>query len=387
MSVASKELYLRLSKELATLYVCKQEAYLTTSCEEIMKLHDQDHQSKAVWRAIGDISGKRRSSDNPVIAAEDSAERGRLWQLHFSKLLGAASVDTESIDELPTGVHPAFNHCRFRVDMFDLDELTSAVESMCCGKACGLDNMVTEVLKLTELHPLLLGILNHVWVTKRPPSEWLTSVLVPILKKGSASDCNNYRGIALMSVAAKLYNKILQKRLAIGLDTYLRSSPNGFRSNRSCAQQVFAARRIIEEVQDSSQGKLIGIFIDFSKAFDSVKWTWIRSVLLHYNVPMCIVDAVMSLYTGATTKVKYDDTFTDFIPLSTGVLQGDTLAPYLFVIVLDYVLRTAIHDDSLGFKVANPISRSRGKAKYISELAFADDIFSCLTKISKRRGC
>ena len=99
-----------------------------------------------------------------------------------------------------------------------------------------------------------------------------------------------------------------------------------------------------------------------------MKWTWIRAVLLHYNVPICIVDAVMSLYTGATAKVKYDDTFTDFIPLSTGVLQGDTLAPYLFIvvlfiIVLDYVLRTAIYDESLGLKVANPISRSRGKAK------------------------
>jgi hypothetical protein len=82
----------------------------------------------------------------------------------------------------------------------------------------------------------------------------------------------------------------------------------------------------------------------------------------------------MSLYTGATTKVKYDDQFTDFIPLSTGVLQGDTLAPYLFIIVLDYILRTALHDESLGFKIANSISRSRGKAKYICELAFADDI-------------
>ena len=72
--------------------------------------------------------------------------------------------------------------------------------------------------------------------------------------------------------------------------------------------------------------------------------------------------------------MKYDDQFTDFIPLSTGVLQGDTLAPYLFIIVLDYVLRTALHDESLGFKIANSISRSRGKAKYICELAFADDI-------------
>jgi len=123
------------------------------------------------------------------------------------------------------------------------------------------------------------------------------------------------------------------------------------------------------------EGKLIGIFIDFSKAFDSVKWPWIRAVLLHYNVPLSMVDAIMSLYIGASTKVKYDNTFTDFIPLSTGVLQGDTLAPYLFVIVLDYVLRTALQDESLGFKVANGISRTRGKCKYICELAFADDIF------------
>ena len=266
---------------------------------------------------IESISGKLRNGA-PMVTAEVTTERGRLWHAHFTKLLGS-SVDIESVDELPAGVHPSFNNCCFRENLFDLDELTSAVESMCCGKASGLDNMVTEVLKLTELHPLLLDILNHTWITKQPPSEWLTSVLVPVLKKGGASDCNNYRGIALMSVAAKLYNKMLQRRLAMGLDTYLRSGQNGFRSTRSCAQQVFTARRIIEEVQDSSQGKLIGIFIDFSKAFHSVKWTWIRAVLLHYNVPICIVDAVMSLYTGATAKVKYDDTFTDFIPLSTGV--------------------------------------------------------------------
>jgi hypothetical protein len=134
-------------------------------------------------------------------------------------------------------------------------------------------------------------------------------------------------------------------------------------------------RRIIEEVTDSSKAKMIGVFVDFSNAFDSVRWVWIRAVLLYYNVPPSLVDAIMSLYHGASTKVKYDDVFTDFIPLSTGVLQGDTLAPYLFVIVLDYVLRSAILDESMGLKVANSISRSRGKAKYITDRSFADDIF------------
>ena len=106
MSDERKVRYLQLSKELSTLYVTKQECFLNTTCMEIMKLHDQDHQSKAVWRAIDVITGRKRSSC-PLIAAEDSTERGRLWHSHFSKLLGSP-LDTQSVDELPTGVHPSF---------------------------------------------------------------------------------------------------------------------------------------------------------------------------------------------------------------------------------------------------------------------------------------
>jgi membrane associated rhomboid family serine protease len=84
-------------------------------------------------------------------------------------------------------------------------------------------------------------------------------------------------------------------------------------------QHVLAARRIFEEIKDSFQGKLVAIFIDFSKAFDSAKWTWIRAVLLHYNVHEELVEAVMSMYYGAKVKVKYtNDQFTNFIDLSIG---------------------------------------------------------------------
>ena len=125
-----------------------------------------------------------------------------------------------------------------------------------------------------------------------------------------------------------------------GIYKYLRYSQNGFRSLRSTSQHVLAVRRIIEEIQDSDLGKLVAIFIDFSKAFDSVSWEWISAILLHYNVPAFLVDSIMSLYHGAKAKVRYDTgKFTDFIDLSVGVLQGDTLAPYLFIIVMDFVLR------------------------------------------------
>jgi Reverse transcriptase (RNA-dependent DNA polymerase) len=88
---------------------------------------------------------------------------------------------------------------------------------------------------------------------------------------------------------------------------------------------------------------------------------------------------VLSLYYGVKAKVKYsNDQFTIFIDdLSIGVLQGDTLAPYLFVIVVDYVMRVALADQSLGLKITNKVgtrTRSTIPAKYITDLDFADDI-------------
>jgi hypothetical protein len=61
-------------------------------------------------------------------------------------------------------------------------------------------------------------------------------------------------------------------------------------------------------------------------------------------------------YYGAKAKVKYsNDQLTNFIDLSIGVLQGDTLAPYMFVIVVDYVMTVALADQSLGLKIANKV--------------------------------
>jgi Reverse transcriptase (RNA-dependent DNA polymerase) len=133
-----------------------------------------------------------------------------------------------------------------------------------------------------------------------------------------------------MSVTAKLHNRI---RIRNGLNTSLIYHQNGFRSERATSQHVLAARRIFEKIKESSEGRLIAIFIDFSKAFD--------------NVPEELVEAVMSTYCGPEEMVEYsNDQFTNFIDLSVEVFQGDTLASYLFVIVFNYVMRVASADQS-----------------------------------------
>ena len=179
---------------------------------------------------------------------------------------------------------------------------------------------------------------------------------------------HHYRGIALMSTCAKLYNRLLLGQIR---------DQNGFRPLRSAGQHVLAWRRIYEEVLATKNASLISTFIDFSKAFDSVDWNYIENILISYDVPIETVDAVMSVYYGATAAVKSDGDISEFFDLGVGVLQGDTLAPYLFVIVLDWVMRNAIPDPTLGFCIRARVgtrSRCTSPALYVTDLDFVDDI-------------
>ena len=81
------------------------------------------------------------------------------------------------------------------------------------------------------------------------------------------------------------------------------------------------------------------------------------------------------MYKGTKAKVISPDGETEFFQILSGVLQGDTLAPYLFVIVLDYVLRETFkgREEALGFKLHRRRSR-RVPAVYVTDLDFADDL-------------
>ena len=94
-------------------------------------------------------------------------------------------------------------------------------------------------------------------------------------------------------------------------------------------------------------------FVDFSKTFDSIHKGKIEQLLLTYGFPKETVAAVMMLYKNMKIKLCSPDGDTDYFDIVAGVLQGDTLALYLFIICLDYVLRTSIDlMKENGFKLA-----------------------------------
>ena len=224
---------------------------------------------------------------------------------------------------------------------FTIQELEDAIKSLRGNKAPGLDNIPSLIWKDPLFHDLLLRFCNHTFSSLQLPSPWTKSGIVPIPKKGDLTLPLNYRGISLIPIAAKIYNKLLLNRLVPTVDPLLRNNQNGFRGGRSTISQILALCRVIEEMKRLDKDFTI-CFVDFRKAFDSINHEVMFNILPLYGIPQPIIAAIKALYTHTQASVITPDGETDFFDIEAGVLQGDMLAPFLFIIILDYVLRLSL---------------------------------------------
>ena len=163
--------------------------------------------------------------------------------------------------------------------------------------------------------------------------------------------------------------RFLQRnRIEPKIDNILRKNQNGFRRNRSTTSQILTIRRILEGVRAKNLQATL-LFVDFTKAFDSTH----RGE--NGTNPTSIWPTKRNRSNKNTkVKVRSPDGDTEYFDIVAGVLQGDTLAPYLFIICLDYVLRTSI--DKIrenGFELTKKRSK-RYPAKTITDADYADDL-------------
>ena len=174
----------------------------------------------------------------------------------------------------------------------------------------------------------------------------------PFPKKGDLGLAKNYSGITLTSRVAKIYNALLHNRIKPKIDNILRKN-----WRNSSTSQILTLRRILEGVLTKNIEATIS-FVNFTRAFDSIHRGKMEQILLAYGLPKETVEAIMMLYRNTKLKIYSPDGDTDYFDIVAGVLQEDTLAPYLFIICLDYVLRTSINKiKENGFKLTKERSR------------------------------
>ena len=259
----------RTSKRLAEAQKHLDEAYLTAEAsfiqgkiDSISHLH-LSNQHSAAWKTINELSGRK---DHPSIQLKGGSPEKRKdnWLTHFKSLQGDPPLLGN--DQLPlTQVSDVLD---ISTEPFTKDEVKIALKSFSVNKSSGLDNIPTVLWKDPIFLDLLLEFCNHTFNNLVPPSAWLTGGIIPVPKKGDLTLASNYRGITLMPIAAKIYNKPLLNRVAPILDPLLRKNQNGFRKGRGTLSQILSIiRRILEEMRKLNKDAFI-CFVDFKKAFD-----------------------------------------------------------------------------------------------------------------------
>ena len=147
---------------------------------------------------------------------------------------------------------------------------------------------------------------------------------------------------------------------------------SGFRAGRSAVEQTMALRYILDTCRESKRMTTI-IFIDFNKAFDSIDRRAISIVLSKHGASELLIANVMQFCIGISAVVATVYGNIEIFSTTSCVLQGDSMAPFIFITLLDYILREMLLDNNDGFTI-NPRRSSRYPAVRIGALVYADNI-------------
>ena len=317
-----------------------------------------------VYKITKLVSGKYRGSTDAPIADKQGrllttdAEQEARWAEHFSEVLNrlpptvTANVQDPAKD-LDVNTAPP-----------EKEEIVAAIRSLKNGKVPGQDSLNAELFKADpELAAQVLQpLFTAIWDEKQLPEDWTEGVIVKIPKKGALSNCNNWRGITLLSVPSKILAKIIIKRISEAVDQQLRKEHAGFRTGRGCTDQIFTLRNIIEQCTEWQRQLYIN-FVDFEKAFDSIHRESLWRILRAYGIPQEIVLVIKSFYSNFSCRVRNSEIS---FSVKTGVRQGCCMSAMLFNLTIDWVMRQTTADQARGIRWT--------LLTQLEDLDFADDL-------------
>ncbi len=163
---------------------------------------------------------------------------------------------------------------------------------------------------------------------------WTKGVIIKIPKKGTLNNCNNLRGITLLSIRSKILAKVFTSRISTTVNATLRKEQAVFRIGRSYTEWIFTLRNIIEQ-SAKWQRQLHVDFIDFEKAFDSVHRESLWCTLRTYGIPNHMVKLIKSFYNNYNCCVGGSGIWFE---VTTGVRQGCVMSALLFNLIIDWVM-------------------------------------------------
>lgn len=224
-------------------------------------------------------------------------------------------------------------------DKIEMHEFAAAIGQCKRQSAPGEDMITYDMIKKLpkSCKMVVLKLFNQIWEGGSLPNSWKHSIVLPFVKPNKdPTTVNSYRPIALTSSLCKLNERVIANRLAwhMEINKLFNVNQAGFRKNRSTIDQIM---RLQNDIQNSINHceYTIGIFLDFTKAYDMLWKDGLLSKLSKYDIKGNMYKWIENFLTDRTFQVRVSNVLSDRFKLENGTPQGSVVSPILFLIMIN----------------------------------------------------
>lgn len=252
-------------------------------------------------------------------------------------------------------------------------EIRDTLFSLARGKAPGPDGFTVEFFKENwdTVSQLVTEAVKDFFTSGRLLREINNTILVMVPKVPNATTVDDYRPIVCCNMVYKIITKVMANRVAAVLKDLVNPSQSAFVKGRRIRDNILLAQELFSKFHVEPYSPKCAIKVDFRKAYDTVNWRFLESVLLAFRFPDQLVHLIMTCVRTPRFSIALNGELHGFFPSGRGLRQGGPISPYLFTLVMEVL------SGILGRCSLQPDFRFywRCKSTCLSHLFFADDVF------------
>ena len=309
------------------------------------KLEECKSNMKSTWRILNEVINRKKMNTSKSVTfshnnqnISDPLEIANKFCEYFTNIgPNLASCIPNSTRSYQSYLHGNFSNSLFLYPSTE-HEILEICSSFRSGTAAGLDNVTMNVIKETAslICSPIVHIFNLSLSSGSVPDQMKCARVIPLFKSGLTSLFTNYRPVSVLPAFSKILEKLVYNRLIKYLEKYdiLSSNQYGFRKNHSTFHALVHLYDKISAAIDSKQIAL-GLFIDLSKAFDTVNHEILLKKLEFFGIRGLALEWFRSYLSGRLQQVQYNGQTSMPKVIRCGVPQGSILGPLLFLIYIN----------------------------------------------------